>query len=325
MHMLKSAAMSGINAPKRSGRWAGAGWGVLPLLSASVLWGTSGTAQALARLDADPPLIGAARLLSGAAALMAIAAFTGRLRVRGLLDRERRWWLLIAGLATAVYQAAFFAAVARTGVALGTLVALGSAPAFCGVFARRFGGESLPRVWTLSTACAVAGCALLVLPRGGGGVDLFGIALSVLAGACYGAYTVCLKRLLAGGADPIPVLAVTVTIGAALLSPLLLGGAGALVSPAGLLLTAWLGLVVTAAAYVLFARGLARVPARTAGTLSLAEPLTATALGAVVLAESWTLTTAVGGLLLAVGLALSALGVGRPARSFVPAPAASSP
>ena len=82
---------------------------------------------------------------------------------------------------------------------------------------------------------------------------------------------------------------------------------------------------MTAGAYVLFARGLARVPARTAGTLSLAEPLTATVLGALVLAESWTLTTAAGGVLLAIGLACSALGPGRPARAFVPAPAASRP
>ncbi len=309
--MLKFWAMSGTSA--RSDRLAGAGarWGILPLLSASVIWGTSGTAQALAQLHADPPLIGAARLLSGAAALVVIAAVTGRLRVRELLAADRRRWLLTAGFATAVYQAAFFGAVARTGVALGTLVALGSAPAFCGLFARRFGGESLPRAWTLSTACAVAGCALVVLPHGGGGgADPFGIALSVVAGGCYGAYTVCVKRLLGTGADPIPVLAVTVSIGAVLLSPFLFTGAGALASPAGLLLTAWLGLVVTAGAYVLFARGLARVPARTAGTVSLAEPLTATVLGALVLAESWTLTTAAGGLLIAVGLACSVAGPG---------------
>ena len=324
--MLKFWAMSGTSA--RSSRLAGAGarWGILPLLSASVIWGTSGTAQALAQLHADPPLVGAARLLSGAAALVVIAAVTGRLRVRELLAADRRRWLLTAGVATAVYQAAFFGAVARTGVALGTLVALGSAPAFCGLFARRFGGESLPRAWTLSTVCAVAGCALVVLPHGaGGGADPFGIALSVLAGGCYGAYTVCLKRLLGTGADPIPVLAVTVSIGGVLLSPFLLTGAGALASPGGLLLTAWLGLVVTAGAYVLFARGLARVPARMAGTVSLAEPLTATVLGALVLAESWTLTTAAGGLLIAVGLACSVAGPGRPARAFVPAPAASRP
>ena len=135
---------------------------------------------------------------------------------------------------------------------------------------------------------------LLLAPGGHGGVDLLGVALSLVAGACYGAYTVCVKRLLGAGADPLSVLVATVTVGAVLLAPAFVtsAGAGALVSPAGALLVVWLGPVATAGAYVLFVRGLAYVPARTAGTLSLAEPLTATLLGTIVLAESWSPATA---------------------------------
>jgi len=99
----------------------------------------------------------------------------------------RRPWFLGASLATAIYQAAFFAAVARTGVALGTLVALGSAPAFCGVFARELAGERLPAAWTLSTACAVVGCVLLLAPSGHAGADPLGIALSLVAGLAFSA------------------------------------------------------------------------------------------------------------------------------------------
>jgi len=113
--------------------------------------------------------------------------------------------------------------------------------------------------------------------------------------------------LLSDGADPLSVLVATVSIGAALLAPALATGAGALVSPPGALLVLWLGPVATAGACALFARGLARVPARTAGTLSLAEPLTATVLGTVVLSEAWSPARAAGGALLAAGLAFSAL------------------
>jgi drug/metabolite transporter, DME family len=285
------------------------GWTVTPLLCASILWGTTGTAQALAHLHTAPPAIGAARLLAGGLALWLVSLARGRLSLRELVSPRLRPWFLGAGAATAIYQAAFFAAVARTGVALGTLVALGSAPAFCGLFARQFAGERLPAAWTLSTGCAVLGCVLLLAPGGHGGVDLLGVGLSLIAGACYGAYTVCVKRLLGGGADPLSVLVATVTVGAALLAPAFVtsAGAGALVSPAGSLLVVWLGPVATAGAYVLFVRGLARVPARTAGTLSLAEPLTATVLGTIVLAESWSPVRLAGGALLAVGLAFSAL------------------
>jgi DME family drug/metabolite transporter len=282
---------------------------ITPLLCASVLWGTTGTAQALAHLHASAPAIGAARLLAGGLALWLVVAFRGRGAFRELIAPGRRGWFLAASLATAIYQAAFFAAVARTGVALGTLVALGSAPAFCGVLAHRLTGERLPSAWMFSTACAVVGCVLLLAPSGHAGADPLGIALSLVAGACYGTYTVCVKRLLSSGADTLSVLVATVSIGAVLLAPALVFGAGAaaLASPAGALLVLWLGPVATAGAYALFARGLARVPARTAGTLSLAEPLTATVLGTVVLSEAWSPARAVGGALLAASLAFSAL------------------
>ncbi len=65
--------------------------------------------------------------------------------------------------------------------------------------------------------------------------------------------------------------------------------------------------VVRAPAYLLFARGLTRVPAATAGTLSLAEPLTAAALGIVVLAERPSTSALGGALLLVIGLALTAV------------------
>jgi len=132
---------------------------------------------------------------------------------------------------------------------------------------------------------------------------------------------VCVKRLLGAGADPLSVLVATVTVGAVLLAPAFVtsGGAGALVSPTGALLVVWLGPVATAGAYVLFVRGLAHVPARTAGTLSLAEPLTATVLGTIVLAESWSPARLAGGALLAVGLAFSVLRPGAAGEDPVPA------
>src|SRR5262249_5602506 len=147
------------------------------LLCASILWGTTGTAQALAHLHTAPPAIGAARLVAGGLALWLVTLVRGRLAIAELIAPRMRPWFLGAGAATAIYQAAFFAAVARTGVALGTLVALGSAPAFCGLLARRLAGERLPAAWTISTACAVLGCALLLAPSGTGGVDLLGVGL----------------------------------------------------------------------------------------------------------------------------------------------------
>ncbi len=55
----------------------GAGVGIVLLLSASVLWGTTGAAQQLAAVGADPAAVGAARLGLGALALTLAAMATG--------------------------------------------------------------------------------------------------------------------------------------------------------------------------------------------------------------------------------------------------------
>jgi len=51
-------------------------------------------------------------------------------------------------------------------------------------------------------------------------------------------------------------------------------------------LLVYLGVGPTALAYILFTAGLRRVPATTAGVVSLLEPLTATTLGVIVFGES---------------------------------------
>jgi drug/metabolite transporter, DME family len=206
-------------------------------------------------------------------------------------------------------------------VALGTLVALASAPVLCGLLARQVMGERLPRGWAGATACAIAGCALLLAPGADAAADPLGVGLALVCGACYAVYTVSAKRVLSAGVDPLAFLAGSVVTGALVLAPVLAAGAGQLASARGLALVAWLGLAATALGYVLFARGLARVPAAAAGTLSLAEPLTASLLGIVALGERPSAAGAVGAVLLAAGLALAALASyssGRPAAAAIP-------
>ncbi len=72
----------------------------------------------------------------------------------------------------------------------------------------------------------------------------------------------------------------------------------------GLAVALHLGLIATACAYLLFARGLLGMPVAVAVTLSLAEPLTASILGVVVLGEQLTSSALLGMGLLFSGLAL---------------------
>src|SRR5690606_41636229 len=99
------------------------------VLLAAVLWGTTGTAQALAPADASPFAVGAARVFIGGTALLLIAWRRRQLRGR----TWHRGAAVAAAAAVAAYQVCFFAGVAATGVATGTLVAIGSAPVFAGL------------------------------------------------------------------------------------------------------------------------------------------------------------------------------------------------
>jgi DME family drug/metabolite transporter len=282
-----------------SGRLAAAA-PLLLVLASTALFGTVGTAR---QLGPDVPAVplGALRLVVGALGLLALAAYAGH-PPRRLLPLVRRPAAWVAAVGMVGFQVAFLDAVTRTGVAVGTLVAIGSAPAFTGALSRRVTG-----IWLAATGVAVAGLALLVL---GGGVDevsVPGVLLALAAGFSYAAYTVAVKSLLDLGCDPTACAAAAFAMAALLLAPALVGrDLGWAATAAGAGTVFYLALVATTAAYALFNAGLRHLPARTVSTLGLAEPLIATVLGILVLDERLAPLSAAGALLVLVGLVLVA-------------------
>jgi DME family drug/metabolite transporter len=284
------------------------------VLLAALCFATTGTAQALGPDGIPPADVGAARIVVGGA-LLALASAVVRDPVRGWA----RGPAVIAGIATAAYQLFFFAAVADTGVAVGTIVALGSAPAITGTLEWLVAGRRPAPRWFGATALACAGVALLVLAGGDAAVSPPGVALAVGAGASYAAYTLAAKRLLADGHPPVRVMGLAFGGGALLLFPVLvIGDAGPLASGDGILLALFLGIIPTALAYGLFARGLRRLSAAETSTLTLAEPLTAGLLGALLLGERLTALSAAGAALVLAGLLVLAIRTPRTAEA-VPA------
>ncbi len=282
--------------------------GVWFVLLAAMLWGTTGTAQAFAPAGFDPLVIGTLRLaLGGVALLVLILAQARTLPLSG-------WPVgvtLVAAVFTALYQVCFFAGVAKTGVAVGTIVGIGSAPVAGGLLGYLFRGERPGRPWFVATGLALAGCVVLTLSSGGDvRIDILGILLAIGAGISYAAYTLVIKGLLERF-SPDAVIAVVFCVGALMLSPLLIWRETAWLSePRSLVVILHLGIVTAALAYWLFARGLQRVPVATAVTLSLAEPLTAGLLGVLVLGERMNSLSVTGIVLIFSGLAVLA-GAGR--------------
>jgi drug/metabolite transporter, DME family len=283
--------------------------GRLLVLAAATLWGTTGTTQALGPSAAAPASVGAVRIAVGCIGLLALATAGRQLGdVRAWFTTGRRAAAAWAILSIAAYQVTFFAGVARAGVAIGTIVGIGSAPLFTGLLELVVRRRRPERRWGIATALGIAGCVLLVGAGGDAQVDPLGVLLALGAGASYAVYTVSTKQLLDTGLGAIGTMAVTFTGGALLLAPILAGADLAwLAEPRGLLAAAWLGLVTVGIAYALFGRGLALLPAATVATLTLAEPLTAGMLGVAVLGERPGLVAGAGALAVAAGLVLLAV------------------
>lgn len=247
-----------------------------------MLWGTTGTAQEFAPSGSTSMAVGTIRLTIGGVALLFLAL------ARKQISFGEKWSLLpvvISAFFVAAYQLCFFAAVAKTGVAVGTMVAIGSSPIAAGLLGFFIRKERLGRIWYAATFFALVGCVLLSVSGGGLSLNQTGIILALGAGFSYAMYTVSIKGLL-DHHSPDAVMAVVFSSAAVLLLPTLFFSSNSwLLQPRGVVVALHLGLVTAALSYWLYARGLKTVKVGNVATLSLAEPLTASLLGVFVLGE----------------------------------------
>lgn len=249
------------------------------ILAAAALFGSTGTAQALGPSGSDPFSVGLTRLVIGGAGLVAVAMFGGRMNVSAVA----RGPAAVGALAVVAYQLAFFAGVRESGVAVGTLVTIGSAPVLSGVVAWAALNERPTRRWIASTVVAVVGIGLIAGPSGA--APPLGILLNLTAGMSYAVFATASKRLL-DTLSPLDAMAVVFGGGAVLAAAMLPFGDITFVSMGGgIAMALWLGLATTTAAYVLYGFGLRHTTVGSAATLTLFEPVVAATLGVVILSE----------------------------------------
>jgi DME family drug/metabolite transporter len=286
------------------------------VVAAAILFGTTGTSQALGPAGTTPLAVGAVRLAIGGTALAVVGLLLGARARRRTPSPPRPslralGLMVVTGICLAAYQPLFFLGTERNGVAVGTVVALGSAPVLAGVIEWFLTRRAPSRPWMLATALALGGVALLTFggPGGASGADPAGFAGSLGAGAAFAVFANAQRRLMDVGWDPFTVAGA-------------MGGFSAIASAAalpfvdlswlgtsqGLVMALWLGLATITVAYALFTWGLGRLTAATAATLTLAEPLTAAVLGLAVLGEQLAPPAIAGLAVLGAGLVLLAAG-----------------
>jgi DME family drug/metabolite transporter len=216
-------------------------------------------------------------------------------------DRGRRWLVnLVTGAGLAIYQTAYYAAVHASGVAFATVVTLGAGPILIALAARFAIGERLGLAGIAAVAIAPAGLLLVV---GGAQGTLAGTGFSLASSAGYALVTVLHRAL--GGVDPARTTLNGFVVALVLLTPLaflegIWPNRGVAWETAAMI--GYLGVVSTALAYSLFFASLGAIRATTVSVLTLAEPVSATAIAVAALDErlTWSMLAGTGVLLAAV-------------------------
>ncbi len=132
--------------------------GVFYALLGAVFFGTTGTIQAFAPPGSQPLIVGGMRMLVGGTAMLVW------LLVRQGIPRFAPWprrVTLVAAGGVVLFQILFFSGLIRTGVAVGTVVAIGCSPIAGGLLDYGMRGIKPGRYWYAATALALCGLGLL--------------------------------------------------------------------------------------------------------------------------------------------------------------------
>jgi len=278
--------------------------GVLLVLGAATLWGTTGTARTLADGSLSAYWFGALRLATASAFFAVCAAASRPPTGAPSLGRPATRHVLGAGLCMAVHNLAFFAGIGKIGVALGTAIALGSGPIWAGLLQAALHRQRPSAAWWLGTLVAVGGGVLMTLggARQAAGAVAAGILLCLLSGLSYAAYTLLNERM-AHAASAATITLGAFSVAAAVALPVAWWTTGApTFTGADLAAVAYTGVVTAGLPYLLFSHALRHITPATGVTLALGEPVVAFALSVAVLGERPTALAYLGLLLVVCGV-----------------------
>lgn len=267
--------------------------GIAAIILASFLWGTTGVSATFAP-DVSAIAIGAAAMGFGGLLQAAIAITPIR---RSLCAFRQQWHLLLLGaIAVAVYPLAFYGSMRLAGVTIGTVVSIGTAPVLSAIIEIIMDGARMTLRWLSGAVLGLTGIALLSLSGGTEQIaaadtsaTLTGVILGLLAAFTYSLYSWAARRLMQRNIPSRAAMGGIFGIGGLLLMPVLaLYGAPFLDSWQNAAVGIYMACVPMFLGYVCFGYALARIPASTATTITLLEPVIAAALAAIIVGEQLT-------------------------------------
>ncbi|RQW62217.1 DMT family transporter [Vibrio viridaestus] len=284
-------------------------YGTLAVILASVFWGTTGVAASFAP-NVNSLAIGAVAMGFGGL-LLVLCSIKSLLQDRILLTQNIKW-IIIGGLSVAIYPLAFYTAMKWSGVAIGNIISIASAPLYSAIFERLFSKRSVSLKWWVCFAFGLTGVTFLSLGKVSSisytstpSYHYFGMLLGALAGLTYALYAWIGKSLIDKGIRSKSSMASMFGCAALILLPtLIFTGEGLFDSVTNIAAISYIAVIPMFCGYLLFGYGLNRIAASQATMITLLEPVIATLLAIQVIGEQFVMIGWIGMALVMICLIL---------------------
>ena len=286
--------------------------GISAVLVASFLWGTTGTAATFAP-DVSPVAIGAVAM--GFGGLLQTSLAVRQIQSSIIQLKRQKLLLFLGAISIAIYPLAFYSSMHLSGVAIGTVISIGSAPLFSAVLEKITGHFHFSAKWLIGMSAGLAGIVLLgsaesssILVEDNDSANLLGIICGLIAALTYAFYSWVAHRMITSGISSRATMGSLFGLGGLFLLPVLYAtGAPLLHSVENFMVGSYMALIPMGLGYICFGYGLNFVSASLATTITLTEPAIATLLAVLLVGEVLTFSGVIGILLVFICLTILTL------------------
>lgn len=281
--------------------------GVFAIIVASFLWGTTGT---VASFSLDVSSLATCAFSMGMGGVLLLITSRKKLLIDYKLMLKQPRVLLLGAVSVAIYPLAFYTSMRLSGVAIGTVVSIATAPFFAAILEYIISKKNISRQWIISFVVGAMGIALLTLGRDQSNNTAYsinqqslGILLGCIAGFAYAGYSWAARCLIERGVHSQSSMSGLFGCAALLLLPsLYFTGDNLFSSSTNALVSLYMAIIPMFLGYLLFGYGLTFIDASKATLITLIEPLVATVLAVFIIGERFKVIGWVGAVLVSLCL-----------------------
>ena len=264
--------------------------GIFAVILASLLWGTTGTAATFAP-TLSPLFIGAFAMGIGGILQCGFAIPNINQELTSLRSHYR--YLILGALAVAVYPLAFYSSMRLSGVSIGTVVSIGSAPILSAIIEYLSRDFQFTKQWVIGALLGITGMTILAFS--GNETTQYnylslGILLGSVAGFTYALYSWSARQLMLKGISSKAAMGAIFGCGGILLIPVMVTTGSIFFSTwNNIVVGVYMALIPMFLGYLCYGYGLSKISASMAITITLLEPAIATILAILIVGENLSL------------------------------------